>query len=76
MKGQYRERALMKGAHLNNLIINSEEFNNVAYEIRGRAIQIMYWRYDGRVQTIAGTFGDMKRLAQELTEIINTWEVL
>jgi len=72
---QPRERELMKSEYENCLIIESEEFPNVFFEIRGKAIKATVLIDNRRVE-LAGTFIEMKQFARELCEVIDEWDAI
>lgn len=68
-----RDKTLIKKRYQDALIVESD-FPNVAYEIRGRALNIMHWNDRNALQQIAGTFTQMKQFAAEVLMLIEAWE--
>ena len=76
MGGQeIRTRRLQSAEFIDLIIIESEEFPDVAYEIKGKAMRVMIFAESGTVQ-FAGTFKELKRFFSEGLEIIKEWEEL
>jgi len=75
MNKDIRDRALQSSKFFDRLMIDSEEFGDVAYEIRGRAMRVVIFTETGMTQ-FAGTFGELKRFFLEGLAVINEWEAL
>jgi len=75
MNQQPRERYLISSQCDGRLMIESEEFPDVAYEIRGNAMRVVIVTDTGPVQ-FAGTFGELRRFFREGLEVIKEWEEL
>jgi len=70
-----RNRRLLSSEYNDLLMIESEEFPDVAYEIKGKAMRVMIFAESGTVQ-FAGTFEELRRFFREGLEVIKEWEEL
>ena len=70
------EKCLDTSTYFDKLIITSEAFNNVSYEIRGRNIQLMVWLNGSKKPvTIPMTFKDCLTLCIELQDVIKVYDI-
>jgi hypothetical protein len=67
-----RNKILDSTKYSDKMIAASEAFNNVWYQIEGKAISINAIIND-RVVAIPGTMADMRRLTKELNEVIDVY---
>ena len=71
----YRVTELMKNKYNNRIIVESEEFPNVWYEMHGNKTLSISALIDGKHIILPGSMDDMKRLIDELTEIIEVYDI-
>lgn len=74
-KCKSKARQLQLPCNDGKLIFESEEFTNVWYEIKGRAVALNVI-IAGRHIILPGKFGDMRNLAHELLSVIEVWSSL
>ena len=58
----------------NKLVVISENFNNVFFEVNGRNISINV-TINGKVRTTPGSMVDVKTLANEILSVIEVWSM-
>jgi len=72
MSQQLRERDLMRKKYERCTMIDSKEFEDTAYEIKGRAIKVMIYTDNGITQ-FAASMVDMRLFAREIQDIISVY---
>jgi len=71
------EKCLDTSTYFDKLIITSEAFNNVSYEIKGDAIQLLVWLHGAKDPIkLPMRFGDCLVLCDEMSEIVREWRYL
>lgn len=68
-----KTQTLQQSKYNDRLMTESEVFDGIAYEIKSRAICVMVWQ-NGRKTAIYGKIDEMRKLAQEITELCDCWD--
>lgn len=72
-RSHMRDRELLKTRYADKLVMESEEFNNVAYEVKDGAVNVMIFNEYGKCVHFPGRLEEIRRFAYELLDICESW---